>query len=291
MLGVVTIDYKNSQMTIDFVNKELLKIDVPYVCVIVVNACTEEELRLIQNSTKARLVSEGECNEGNIFILPSSENLGFAKGNNLGADFLVKLFDIDYLLFSNTDVEIKSKQNISRMIARMNEDPRIGAIGPKVVSLDGSLQFPHEGFISPYRQIGWHLFPFLRRKNMQRDNSAALDEPEECFCYWVQGSFFVMATKLFLSIGMFDPHTFLYAEEPILAEKLMHVGKRMFYYPEVTILHYEGGTILKENTNYRSLYMAMESNCYYYRKYLNYSPMIVWLYKWSFVINHKIFKK
>ena len=159
-----------------------------------------------------------------------------------------------------------------------------------VLSRDGSIQLPHYKPISPYRQIGWNLLSFLKKKKSTPTSISPLI-PQEGFCYWVQGSFFIMRTSDFMEIDMFDPNTFLYGEEPILAEKLKRIHKRMYFYPKVSILHYEGGTILKENTNYRSLYMAMQSNCYYYHKYLGYNPLIILLYRWSFIIHQKFFKK
>ena len=49
------------------------------------------------------------------------------KGNNLGVQFLQKNFDCDYLLFTNTDIEIKSKNIISKMIACLEGDKERGA--------------------------------------------------------------------------------------------------------------------------------------------------------------------
>lgn len=291
MLGIITIDYKNPQMTIDFIKRELPNIDIPYKCVIVVNGSTDEEVSLIKDKTNGVVINnETPSNNDSLFIIPSKENLGFAKGNNLGVQFLQKNFNCDYLLFTNTDIEIKSKNIISKMIACLEKDKEIGAIGPMVLSRDGSIQLPHYRPISPYRQIGWNLLSFFRKKKNTPTGISPII-PQEDFCYWVQGSFFVMRTSDFIRINMFDSNTFLYGEEPILAEKLKKIHKRMYFYPKVSILHYEGGTILKENTNYRSLYMAMQSNCYYYSKYLGYNPLVILLYRWSFILHQKFFKK
>ncbi len=291
MLGIITIDYKNPQMTIDFIKRELPNIDIPYKCVIVVNGSTDDEVSLIKNKTNGVVISnETPSDNDSLFIIPSKENLGFAKGNNLGVQFLQKNFNCDYLLFTNTDIEIKSKNIISKMIACLEGDKERGAIGPMVLSRDRSIQLPHYKPISPYRQMGWNLLSFLRKKGNTPTRISPIN-PQEGFCYWVQGSFFIMRTSDFMEIDMFDPNTFLYGEEPILAEKLKRIHKRMYFYPKVSILHYEGGTILKKNTNYRSLYMAMQSNCYYYRKYLGYNPLIILLYRWSFIIHQKFFKK
>lgn len=290
MIGIVTIDYKNPQMTIDFIRRELPNIDVPYKCVIVVNGSTNKEISILKNATKG-IVINNENNEqlsdNSLFILPSEENLGFAKGNNLGVKFLLENFNFDYILFTNTDIEIKSKNIISKMITCLEKNKEIGAVGPKVLSKDGTIQFPHYKPVSPYRQIGWILFPFLKKKKNTTNISQI--KLQEGFCYWVQGSFFVIRTSDFINVNMFDPNTFLYGEEPILAEKLKKIHKRMYFYPNVSIIHYEGGTILKENSNYRSSYMVMQSNCYYYRKYLKYNPFIIFIYRFSFILRHKLF--
>ena len=294
-LGIVIVSYKSAQMTIDFVKRELPKVDVPWVCCVVNNAATEEETRIIAEGAQAEVIDPETLqakgrNTGGIYIVPSTDNLGFAKGNNLGVKFLTKNFNCTHLLFSNNDVEIKSPDCLSTLIDKLSANPEIGAIGPRIFCLDGSEQLPHDGYVSIYRQIGWHLLPFLRKK-YKPQMSEKIAEPSlpirsSGFTYWVQGAFLVMRTSDFLQVGMFDPNTFLYAEEPILAERLKTMGKQMYYENSVSILHYEGGTIVKQHGSRKSEYMVMESNCYYYRKYLHYNPLLVWLYRTTFRLTH-----
>ena len=275
LLGIVIVSYKSAQMTIDYVHRELPNVDVPWVCCIVNNAATEEETRKIAEGVGAEVIDPDtlqakEVKRGGVYVVPSADNLGFAKGNNLGVKFLTRNFECTHLLFTNNDVEIKSKNCLSTLIEKLNTTPQIGAIGPRILCLDGSEQLPHDGYVSVYRQIGWHLLPFLRKKIkpipvVQKESSPR----PSGFTYWIQGAFMVMRTDDFLRVGMFDPATFLYSEEPILAEKLKAFGKRMYYENSVSILHYEGGTIVKQHGNRKSEYMVMESNCYYYRKYLH----------------------
>lgn len=291
MLGIIIIAYHSAQLTIDFIRREMKNIDVPWVCCIVNNAAIESDTKVITDGTGAETVGENLVTdapkEGEIYIIPSAENLGFAKGNNLGVKFLMQNFDCDYLLFSNNDIEIKSPNCLSRLIETLESNPEIGAIGPRIMSLDGSEQLPHDGYVSIYRQIGWHLLPFLRKKHKQvavEDMSTA-EKRSSGYTYWTQGSFFVMRMKDFLKVGMFDPNTFLYAEEPILAEKLKRIGKRFYYENSVSVLHYEGGTIVKQHGSRKSDFMVMESNCYYYLQYLHYHPLLVWLYRTTFKLN------
>ena len=294
-LGIVIVSYKSAQMTIDFVSRELPKVDVPWVCCIVNNAATKEETRKIAEGVDAEVIDAKDlrakdARTGGVYVLTSVENLGFAKGNNLGVEFLKENFDCTHLLFTNNDVEIKSSDCLSTLIEKLNSNQEIGAIGPRIFCLDGSEQLPHDGYVSVYRQIGWHLLPFLRKKHNpqtpDKKEKSSLPIRSSGFTYWVQGAFLVMRTSDFLQVGMFDPETFLYAEEPILAERLKSIGKQMYYENSVSILHYEGGTIVKQHGSRKSEYMVMESNCYYYRKYLHYNPLLVWLYRTTFRMTH-----
>lgn len=279
MLGIITIDYKNPQLTIDFCNKELKKIDVPFICVVVVNEATHEEIDIISKGTNGKVVNfNSKIKESGLYILPSSKNLGFAKGNNWGAHFLLKNFSIEYLLFTNNDIEIKSKNIIAQLYSKLETAEQIGAIGPRVIGLDGTDQSPHYRIISPYRQIGWKLFPFFRKKNKDRkDISQSI--PNSGFCYWVSGAFFLMKAEDFIKIEGFDPNTFLYCEEPILSERLKTINKKMYFLNECNVLHYEGGSSTKKRPKGNWNKYLIESNCYYYKKYLHYHNIIVLFYK------------
>lgn len=278
MLGIITIDYKNPQLTIDFCNRELKKINVPFVCVIVVNAATEEEIDVISKGTKGRIVGiDSNVKKGQLFILPSKENLGFAKGNNLGVNFLCEKFQIDHILFSNNDIEIKSTCLVEGLISKIDNDAQIGAIGPRVVGLDGNDQSPHYKIISPFRQMGWKMLPFLRRKNRAED--IVTQRQTSGFCYWVSGAFFLMKKDDFIKIDGFDPNTFLYYEEPILAERLKRIDKKMFFLNDVGVLHYEGGSSSKVNKKILWNDFLVDSACYYYKEYLHYPSAMIFLYK------------
>lgn len=279
MLGIITIDYKNPQLTIDFCNRELKKINVPYKCVVVVNSATEQEIEIICKETDGIRVDEfTQIKDGNLYILPSRINLGYAKGNNWGVEFLCKNFNINYLLFTNNDIEILSGNIIRSLLDVLESNSNIGAIGPRVIGLDGNEQSPHHRIISPYRQIGWKLFPFLRKKNKIK-KEILRSIPNSGFCYWVSGAFFLMRAEDFIKIGGFDPKTFLYCEEPILAERLKTINKKMYFLNECNVLHYEGSSSTKKRPKGNWNKYLIESNCYYYKKYLHYHNVIVLFYK------------
>ena len=121
------------------------------------------------------------------------------------------------------------------------------------------------------------MLPFLRRKNRAED--IVTQRQTSGFCYWVSGAFFLMKKDDFIKIDGFDPNTFLYYEEPILAERLKRIDKKMFFLNDVEVLHYEGGSSSKVNKKILWNDFLVDSACYYYKEYLHYPSAMIFLYK------------
>ena len=287
VVTVIIVNYKSEQLTIDYIIKELSKLTTPYNVIVVNNAATPESDSVLCNGLQAELISKERFKESlnNRYVVSSKENLGFAKGNNLGTEIAVKYLHPDYLLFSNNDIQIKETDIIAKMISKFEGCERIGILGPKVVGLNGELQSP-EPYISFLDRYCWMFLstPFLsaqkKRKKFKLDYSV---EAKEGYHYKIMGSFFMVRTKDFCDCGMMDPHTFLYAEETILTERMKRIGKDPYYLPTVSVVHAHGlttkGTIGKKSIN---KYM-LESEKYYYREYMK-TP------KWKLIIGEFIYK-
>lgn len=213
-----------------------------------------------------------------IYIVHCKDNLGFAKGNNLGVKFLSRNFPCEYILFSNDDIILEKGIDLQPMIKILDSNENIGAVGPAIVGLDGRHQSPHRTVVTAYRQIGWILFSRLRRKRTRILSNIA-PTPKEGICYWVSGAFFLMKYSMFAAVSGFDPNTFLYSEEPILAERLKRCGKSMYFYPDLQVTHIEKGSTKNIFDNKYQYRMIVESNCLYYRKYLRTPSFIVSIYR------------
>lgn len=277
-IGIVVVSYHNEAMTKKYVMEELPKLSTPYTLVVVNNASTRDESYKLAKECGLAFVDDemgGQVQHGNGYLLWTSENIGYAKGNNLGVRFLNNIGKYDYFLFSNDDIEISYGNILEILVSKMQEEYRIGAVGPRVVGLDGHDQSPHDVYVSPYRLIGWKLLSFLRKrtKNMECNPK---NKPLSRFTYWVQGSFMLVDAHVFNEIGMFDEHTFLYFEEPILAEKLARVGKAMYFDSDVEVVHYEGGSTTRNRKRER---IEMESKIYYMRKYKHVNKVVLFLMK------------
>lgn len=296
-VGIVVVAYKNPTMTIRYIHEELPKIKQDIHIVVVNVASTKKDSLVLAEScglcfADRGLSHVGEYKEKNKFLIWEPDNLGYAKGNNLGVEFLKQTgVSCDYILFSNDDIEIKSEKILEVLIDKAEKDNRIAAIGPRIVCIDGAEGSPQREYFSPWHIIGEYFLKSIRgHRQMTADGSPNPIAPPEGKAYWISGSFMLVKTEWFEKVGRFDERTFLYYEEPILAERFKKKGGYFYYTPEVSVLHYEGGSTKKSDMK-QSIVEA--SRILYYKEYMNVNEMTLLLYKtfcWLKRIVHKIGK-
>jgi len=254
MIAAVVINYRNEERTLRFVREELSKISSPHEVVVVDNGSTPESAAKLREG-----LPEG-CK-----LLEMKENVGFARGNNAGAELFP---DADFYLFANNDIVFTDPDVADALAARLAGLPDCGVIGPKVVGLDGSLQspYPYRSFRQRHIAIYWSNLFMSSEKH--REKYETVPESPEGPCYQVSGCFFMARGEDWRACGGMDPHTFLYAEEGILAERMKRIGKGEWYLPAVSVLHEHEATTAKYFDSLERRKMAFGSDCYYYRTYM-----------------------
>lgn len=288
MLVIIVINYKTEQKTIDYVKKELCKISMPHKTIIVNNGATKESDNFLSNALSATLIHdiEKKCLNNDYYVISNNENSGFAIGNNLGATFAKLHFPPDYILFSNNDIRLISDNVVENLIEKLKDIPEAGIIGPKVIGLKGELQSP-EPFHSFWDRHVWMYLstPFYSKKRkIRRFQLDYTRTAQEGFHYKVMGAFFIVKANDFYECGMMDSNTFLYAEETILAERMKSIGKKVYYYPQVTVLHEHGATTQKHLKRTLKNKFAFQSECYYYKHYIKTSWTQILIGKFVFKI-------
>ncbi len=269
MLGIVLINYKNHQEVLSYIKNELVKISTPYTVVVVDNSCDKQEYVEL---------SEGLSTLDKVYTINANANLGYAKANNLGARFLLEKHQVEYLLFSNTDIRIIDENVVEVLIANLEENRDIAAIGPKVISLKGKSQNPYNyiSFVKKY-VLYFFFYPFLKVFNKTSINLPVVSDAREGCYYTLSGCFLMLRSSSFVAINMFDENTFLYSEEQILAERLKDIDQRMYYLPDVQIVHFDGASVNKYFQNKAKLFLLFKSEKYYYSNYIGTSKFIILL--------------
>ena len=273
MTTIVLINYHKEALTAQFFHEELSKLSDKWNLVVVNNGATTESDLTLAQSLHAPVLREDEWDvvpsANGIYILSSAKNLGFARGNNWGAQFAKDILHTDYLLFSNNDIQLHQPDTIGQLEAKMKQDTTIGMIGPSVVGLDGKAQSPEPYHPFWQRYVWMYLStPFLSpQKKAKMFDLDYAENATEGYHYKVMGSFFMVRTDDFFAVGGMDPHTFLYSEETILSERLKKIEKKAYYAPCVSVVHAHGATT-KEAIGRKAINeYRITSEAYYYYKY------------------------
>lgn len=271
MIATIIVGYKNDDLSISYIRNELSKINKENLVVIVNNASTDKSNSYLAKELYGDVVYDITCavdKSKRFFVIDSKENLGFARANNLGVEFIHKHFpEISYLLFSNNDIKIVNENVVDVMIEKMENIPGIGIITPNIIGVTGFRQTPQKK-PNLLKNICNSWFSLLKKYIFK--NSIRKSYPElstEGFHYTFAECFFMSRTLDFIKCGMFDPATFLYAEGLCLSERMLNVGLRYYFTPNVTVIH-ENGMTTKKNYNWAKIGLMMaEANNHYWKTY------------------------
>lgn len=297
MISVIIVDYKTAERCVKYINDFCRTSDYNDVSFVVVdntpnkkngdeisekllrsNFAQSENYNL--NGMKFKHVCAFIRNGITVIYVSNEENRGFAYANNLGAKVAKNIFAPEYLLFSNSDIQLPEAFELSALKIDLEKRKDVAMIGPKVVGLNGKDQSPGK-YMSIYKRhiipnLLWPIYkviPKLKQMNYDVVNNASDGE-----AYRIIGAFMLTKEKPFWDVGGFDEHTFLYAEEPILTERFREKGYKVWYTDKVKIIHEQGvSTTDRTKTGIENLLVkrkrAFDSEMYYYEKYRNCSKL------------------
>ena len=170
-------------------------------------------------------------------VIQNAANVGFAKANNQAA----LSAQGKTLLFLNPDT-ILADQAIEDMVAHLESNPDIGALGPKVLNTDGSLQYSCRRF--PTLMTGlFNRYSLLSRwfpgnpyttqylmKDYNHDENREVD--------WLSGCCLMVPRAVFEKAGGFDEHYFLFNEDIDLCRAIGQNEFKVMYFPLAKITHH-----------------------------------------------------
>ncbi len=260
MIGIVILNYNTAEDAIECVNSILDTCKIPFNIYIVDNKSTDDSL-----STLNAQYSKIE----NITIIESDYNGGYSYGNNIGINKAI-IDGCDYILISNPDV-VYYEDTIETLYNDIVSNDKIGVIGPSTPSLDQ----PESQLLRKVYTPGLYLFskkPFLYLSKLFHQLKTEYDYPPEDYHYpflfrgMVRGCCFLISSKLFSEIGLFDVNVFLYSEEWIIAKKIVDKGFLCAFDGKVKALHKEATSTKKSGTAFQSYHLYL-SAFYYLQEY------------------------
>jgi GT2 family glycosyltransferase len=175
-----------------------------------------------------------------VTYINAQKNLGFGQGTTLG----FKAHTARYYFALNPDTFIPAQSRvIERLIKFMDDHPKIGCIGPKLVNMDGSIQpscfrfDPASIFVKPFKQINWdkkyRLIKRLTSRLSMDDFSHDRTQPVD----WVLGAALMVRHEVVAAIGWFDERYFMYLEDCDWCRTMWEAGWSVYYVHDIVIKH------------------------------------------------------
>jgi GT2 family glycosyltransferase/2-polyprenyl-3-methyl-5-hydroxy-6-metoxy-1,4-benzoquinol methylase/spore maturation protein CgeB/Tfp pilus assembly protein PilF len=187
--------------------------DVSYNLVLVDNASTDETPQLL-----SEWIDRAD-------VVRSSENLGFARGNNLGAS----RGSAPYVLFLNNDT-VPDEGWLDALVAEIEQDVAIGIVGAKLV-YPGKRDVQHAG-LEIVNGTPDHVFRHAK------ENDSHVIEPRDLDM--VTGACLMIRRDLFEALGGFDEVYVNGVEDVDLCLRARDRGYRVRYCPSSVLVHHEG---------------------------------------------------
>ena len=285
MFGYVILHYQSIEITKKCVDKLLMfSKNNP---IIIVDNCSPN------GSGKQLEKMYSKCI--NITVIINEENQGFAKGNNLGYQYIKRKYSLNYVVVMNNDIMIEDN-DFAVIIEQFMEKNEVDVCGPDMVTLKGNHQNPLQlkPYTSKYLQrrvradkikvlllrtrLFWKLY-----ENYKKTNKIPIRtiQPTVIDCI-LHGSCIIYGPEYIKrEQNAFLPITYMYNEEAILYDYLVHKGYKTGYCSDVTILHMEGVSTSERIENKKKKVMfrfknnikSIEAQLEERKKYINQSEL------------------
>jgi N-acetylglucosaminyl-diphospho-decaprenol L-rhamnosyltransferase len=181
-------------------------------------------------------------------VIENTRNQGYGRANNQG----VRTALTPYVLIVNPDVEM-DEGSVEALLECAQRYPEAGIIAPQIREPSGRIFFQPRSMLS----------------RMLTNPQGVLHVPEGEACTpFVSGACMLMKRDLFLGMGGFDEHIFLFYEDDDLCRRMMDAGHAVIFCPEAKALHLRGkSTAPAKGRVYKSRWHQAWSRAYVAHKY------------------------
>ena len=229
-----TIECAESLLSLNDVNSESI--------IIIVDNCSPDNSFSVLKGKYA--------NNNRVIIIHNDENLGYAKGNNVGYKYAKYECKADVIVQINNDTLITQKDFNDILLKKIGLY-KYYVIGPDIITKDGYHQNPVNKkhfkinetkkyrvkkrikmFFIMIGVDGW----FSKNKDLVYRKDTLVGDYENMFLH---GACYIFTPKFIECYDGLDPRTFLFWEEDILMLKLKRENKPVLYTSDLMICHKE----------------------------------------------------
>lgn len=181
------------------------------------------EVVLVDNDSQDGSFELAKKNFSRAHFIKSPENIGFARGNNLGIRFALEKF-ADYVLVLNNDAFLE-KNTLSKLLNLAQSRSTGAIINPLILEKNGQDIWFAGGTIQ-----------WLKMKTLHLKKIISNDPYQTQYC---TGCAMFIDKEIFKKIGLFDERYFLYYEDADFSVRAKKAGFDLLICPEAKVIHIE----------------------------------------------------
>jgi GT2 family glycosyltransferase len=196
------------------------------------------EVLVVDNASTDGSVEMIEAKFPWVKLIKSSENLGFAKGNNVA----IRQCQGRYIALVNPDV-IVFPGCLDALADFLDENPKVGNVGPRVFNPDMSMQSTCRRFPTLWNNFCSATGLSVRFKNSRffagehmfyfpHDRTLAVDVLVGCFS--------MIRREALDAVGLLDEGLFMYGDDVDWCRRARNAGWQVVFYPGGQAIHDRG---------------------------------------------------
>lgn len=191
-----------------------------------------------------------------IHLVSLDSNRGFSAANNRG----LALVTTPFVLFLNADTYLQDATALDHLVRFLQDHPGIGAVAPRLIWPDGTIQPYAFGDDPTLGYIGRRALRRLLKGQGMHDWATPTPQRVD----WVAGTCLLARCEAVRAIGGWDEGFFMYFEDNDLCRRLRTAGWEVWYNPTVQITHLGGRADYQDIPRRRLYYKGM---LHYYCKH------------------------
>ena len=194
------------------------------------------EIVVVDNASTDGTTDSVRTSWPEVRVIDVGSNVGYAPANNLG----IRETGGELILLLNSDTVVPPGA-IDSLVHRLRRLPDVAAIGPRLVDRVGRPELSFGRMIGPLNELIQkckgialaHGFPVLASRVR-----ASLTRPD--YHDWVSGACLLVRRTDAERVGLLDERFFLYGEDVDFCAALRESGRRIFFAPEIQVVHHRG---------------------------------------------------
>ncbi|HEY3285445.1 MAG TPA: glycosyltransferase family 2 protein [Armatimonadota bacterium] len=195
-----------------------------------------QEVLLVDNLSDDGCATEALERYPEVRLVTPPERQGYAANVNLG----IRNAEGRYVLVANPDL-VFCPNSLSLLVRYLQDHPKVGIVGPKLVNPDGSLQLSCRRWHTPTALL-LRRGPWAARCEKTRPVRHFMmsdwDHSESAVVDWLLGACLLARREALEAVGPMDSRFFLYFEDVDWCLRMHKAGWHVAYCPEAVVVHH-----------------------------------------------------